>query len=258
MVIDEPQEQMSQRPQPESDKRRSPVPQSRPGGRKQINKTSHQLSPKSTGRNDFQIPEPQPGCSKDSVGPPPEPEGTPTKYLKQISPIPRLEAGKPRRGTQRGALVLTSEENINALKTKIHEKEKKEMKKKQNENAKTRPKVKKRKFSFTSDSDSDGTLALEITSEISEKTVPHKHGKGKKESLCSCKECKEFYHNTKKSVTGYVVQVVNCGCMTTAPYLTLFVWTVEEKTGTRNKITNLKSCLNFFTSFLFCIFIKLM
>lgn len=72
------------------------------------------------------------------------------------------------------------------------------MKKKQNENAKTRPKVKKRKFSFTSDSDSDGTLALEITSEISEKTVPHKHGKGKKESLCSCKECKEFYHNTKK------------------------------------------------------------
>lgn len=79
-----------------------------------------------------------PGCSKDSIGP----KETPTKILKQISPLPLIRKKDSHRGTARKeAVILTYAENINDLQKKLKEKEENELKKQQN--LVTKPKTKR-------------------------------------------------------------------------------------------------------------------
>lgn len=132
--------------------------------------------------------EPKPGCSKD-IQPnrrqtsrnqdsnEPESEGTPSKFLVKISPIPRLNDNvKTAKRSKKGAVVLTSKENREHLKKRLNEKTEKESKQ-------SKPRPTKRKLYYPSTDGKNNSETLDQSNNS---------------SLTKCKECDEVYEETKK------------------------------------------------------------
>lgn len=126
--------------------------------------------------------EPQPCCSKDSSGP--EPEGTPSKHLAQISPVPKLNEINRKK---KGAVVLTSKENREQLKRRLDEKTNKDLKKRI-AGQRSKSQLKKTKLNFETDASVSGD------SDVDEPTI-----KSKNASLDTCVECGELYQETQKT-----------------------------------------------------------
>ncbi|KAL3281335.1 hypothetical protein HHI36_004542 [Cryptolaemus montrouzieri] len=118
---------------------------------------------------------------------------TPSKYLKECSPIPKIPVPLYKRGKQ-GAAVLNSEEHINSKKAKLKGKAKKHTPDKpRKNNQKSVPKKKRPRFSSESEqefdeSDSDQTKSDKVNTQ--------------------CRECFDDYASTKS--TADWIQCLMC------------------------------------------------
>ncbi|KAL3279848.1 hypothetical protein HHI36_017354 [Cryptolaemus montrouzieri] len=130
--------------------------------------------------------EPQPGPSSSTINREPETVEviTPSKYLNECSPIPKIPVPLYKRG-KRGAAVLNSEEHINSKKAKLKSKAKKHTPDKpRKNNQKSVLKKKRPRFSSESEqefdeSDSDQTKSDKVNTQ--------------------CRECFDDYASTKST-----------------------------------------------------------
>lgn len=139
--------------------------------------------------------EPQPGPSSSTINREPETVEviTPSKYLNECSPIPKIPVPLYKRGKQ-GAAVLNSEEHINSKKAKLKGKAKKQTPDKpRKNNQKSVPKKKRPRFSSESEQEFDESDSDQTESD--------------KENT-QCRECFDDYASTKS--TADWIQCLMC------------------------------------------------